>query len=157
MLCMQTNVVMFYCSHVLLLLRAKFLEFTPLIMIDALCHHSVMVSVLHSQRMFWHTDLNPFNTLCHKNVFWHADPILSFTKSSKAPLVACRCKSSLQCLPLDHVKVAWLHFCKQESFAKILVLALTWLCLKWRLWMIDVTVKKTDKIKHDQFLRLKLD
>ena len=83
------------------------------------------------------------------STFWYTDPIVSFTKSSKTPLIARRYESHLQYLPFDRTKVAWLHFFQQQSFVKILVLKWTQLCLKWRLRMIDVTVKKTDKIKHD--------
>ena len=53
----------FCWNGVLLLLHTKLLEFSQLIMMDVLHHHSIMIDVLHSHNMFWCTDFNDFNVL----------------------------------------------------------------------------------------------
>ena len=63
-------------SIVLLLLSIKLFDFTQLM--DILCHHNVMMDVLHIHNEFWCTYFNAFNDLCRRSMVWYIDPTLFF-------------------------------------------------------------------------------
>ena len=118
-----------FCSIALLLLIAKLIELSQLITMDTLIHKSIIVDTFGGQSALCRTNLNHFSDLCRDRVLWRAESTLSFTKPRKAPLSERHFEACIQSLPLDHAKVEQLCLSQEKSFAKMLVLTLTWLYL----------------------------
>ena len=140
MLCIKTNIAIFYCSYVLLLPHIKFIEFTQLVMMDFLYHHDVMIDVLCSQNIFWCTNLNLFIFSHSKNVFWYANLYILSHAVTKSIFSVSRSMTRKFC---DN---AWVDSnLMQKNRVDIDITA-----FKWRLCMIDVTVKKHCRVNNTQ-------
>ena len=100
------------------------------------CLHTLVLSVFdrkHSMCLF----------LISRACSYMPTSITNFPQSNKAHLYAFRCESYLQRLVSHHVKAVCQCLSRQQSCIKMLVLPLTWLCLKWRLWIIVFLSKLT--------------
>ena len=143
-LCMQTNVFMFLLQMCPL---AAAHEIVWIFSIDhdvCLLHHGVMTDVLCRQNIFWCTDNNPFNVLCRNSMLWFTD--LHTIKQSTSYHMPLQSPSSAS--PVQSYECCITTLESKAILNKKIVLTLTWLCLKWRLWMINVT-KKTIAISQN--------